>query len=604
MRIRTSLHTTAADDAVLRQVGEYLGSVQRRDLAYRCSLGRVPLKRRGAGSGTEKRPAVPVYADASCVPSDIDSLLRMPVVRSNDKHAGRAERKRAMTPATSGRWAAAITRVTADQYERAMLNIESEMRDKIAAARVIRSRLRKGDGKGGYRPGERAQKRKRLQILIARVRVLWPQYVSGKPSVCVGGRGTARRLTLLDQEERRCGELIADMLDGIGGDAVAGVAETDAALRTAADDRAALMESWRSKRLFLTCDGDRAYPHGNGQIAVDPDTSILTMTLPHGLAHLANRPKGRYEFAGRVQFAYNTEPWEDAVRYGSVRYDISYNTDKRRWYIDASSKLDSDRIWQADSLETLRQRRTLGIDLNADHIAGWVVAPDGNPTGPPVTLPLDTSGGQALTDARIRHLIEQLIAIARDYGCASVTIENLDFADARSTGRETMGRGKRGKRFRKTVSGIPTAKLKDRLASMCARSHLAVIAVDPAYTTKWGKQWLPQLELNMSSSHSQPSGHHAAGLVTGRRALALSGRCRKQQRKPTSKAGRAPLNEEQATPGAATKPHGHNNGTRTLRQSGNASHTGLSDVRPDQQRTNAARRTTTVPVRPAITSRE
>jgi hypothetical protein len=38
-----------------------------------------------------------------------------------------------------------------------------------------------------------------------------------------------------------------------------------------------------------------------------------------------------------------------------------------------------------------------------------------------------------------------------------VVVENLDFADARATGRETLGRGTRGKRLRRTIAGIHIA---------------------------------------------------------------------------------------------------------------------------------------------------
>ena len=44
------------------------------------------------------------------------------------------------------------------------------------------------------------------------------------------------------------------------------------------------------------------------------------------------------------------------------------------------------------------------------------------------------------------------------------------------------------------VSGIPTAKFRDRLVQMTANAGLAVIAVDPAYTSRWGAEhWLAPL---------------------------------------------------------------------------------------------------------------
>ncbi|MGI8875737.1 MAG: hypothetical protein ACR2KP_15735 [Egibacteraceae bacterium] len=65
-------------------------------------------------------------------------------------------------------------------------------------------------------------------------------------------------------------------------------------------------------------------------------------------------------------------------------------------------------------------------------------------------------------------------------GCAWVTVENLDFADARAVGPETMGRARRGERFRRTIAGIPTARFRDRLAAMAANAGVSVVAVDPA----------------------------------------------------------------------------------------------------------------------------
>jgi len=56
------------------------------------------------------------------------------------------------------------------------------------------------------------------------------------------------------------------------------------------------------------------------------------------------------------------------------------------------------------------------------------------------------------------------------------------------TGRETMGRGARGKRFRRTVSGIPTAVFRKRLTGMAARAGIQLFEVNPAYSSIWGAQ--------------------------------------------------------------------------------------------------------------------
>jgi IS605 OrfB family transposase len=77
---------------------------------------------------------------------------------------------------------------------------------------------------------------------------------------------------------------------------------------------------------------------------------------------------------------------------------------------------------------------------------------------------------------------------AQHASATAVVVENLDFADARATGRETLGSGARGKRFRRAVAGIPTAKFRTRLTAMAARRGIAVIGVDAAYTSRWGNQ--------------------------------------------------------------------------------------------------------------------
>src|SRR6266853_4902258 len=51
--------------------------------------------------------------------------------------------------------------------------------------------------------------------------------------------------------------------------------------------------------------------------------------------------------------------------------------------------------------------------------------------------------------------------------------------------REKHGRRKK---FRQLISGMPTGKLKARLVSMAAEQGLAIVAVDPAYTSQWGDQ--------------------------------------------------------------------------------------------------------------------
>ena len=124
----------------------------------------------------------------------------------------------------------------------------------------------------------------------------------------------------------------------------------------------------------------------------------------------------------------------------------------------------------------------LAVDLNHGHLAAWIVLPDGNPSGPAVTVPLDLDGLPASQrDGRLRAAVSELIGIARQHGCTAIAAENLNFEHARAEGRESHGnrpsRGKRGRAFRRTVGGIPTGQFSDRIAQMCFNQGIAVIAV-------------------------------------------------------------------------------------------------------------------------------
>jgi hypothetical protein len=87
----------------------------------------------------------------------------------------------------------------------------------------------------------------------------------------------------------------------------------------------------------------------------------------------------------------------------------------------------------------------------------------------------------------------------------------LNFADARASGRETMGHGRRGRRFRRTVAGIPTSVFRNRLTAQASRHGIQLYAVNPAYTSAWGDQ-------HWRTPYENVTRHEAAATVIGRRA--------------------------------------------------------------------------------------
>jgi hypothetical protein len=235
---------------------------------------------------------------------------------------------------------------------------------------------------------------------------------------------------------------------------------------------------------------------------------------------------------------------------GAIRYDISLDPARGRWYLHAS--------WKMPTLEPImlaaaRQGSVVAVDVNAGHLAVAVLDRDGNRIGVPYTLGLPLAGLPSATrDGRLRAAITTILATAHQHRARAVVIENLDFAGARQLGRERTGnrpcRGRRGRAFRRQVAGIPNARFRDRLTGMANNTGLAVIAVDPAYTSRWAAQhWLAPLR----QLHPQLTGHHAAALVIGRRGLGLRARRRAPGNLPAPADAAAPTRAKstQARPG-------------------------------------------------------
>jgi hypothetical protein len=424
---------------------------------------------------------------------------------------GRTSRKRALTAVSSSRWAGAVTRTSNDQWQRGWRNLLDERAGLHRTIKAIEERLavpvggRRGRIRGYATRQERWAKQQRLQHLRASLARVERRLGQGRVSVVRGGRRLARaRHRLTD----------AGLTEGLW------------------------RQRWPAGRWFLTADGEADKPLGNETIRVHPELGWLELKLPAPLAHLANRPHGRYRLSCPVQFHHRADEWAAQVASGAVRYDIAYRPDRGRWYLSAS--------WTrpAPPPVTVQQAvagGVLAVDLNAGHLACWQIDPDGNPVGVGIDIPLALDGLPASTrDGRLRGAISRLLDVARQRDCTAIGIEDLDFADARQTGRETLGRGRRGKRFRRVVAGIPTRQFRDRLVQMAANRGLVVVAMDPGWTSSWGSQhW--QRPLQARYPRKTITRHHAACVVLGRRALGLRARRRPGVPTPHRRMEAAPM---------------------------------------------------------------
>jgi IS605 OrfB family transposase len=154
----------------------------------------------------------------------------------------------------------------------------------------------------------------------------------------------------------------------------------------------------------------------------------------------------------------------------------------------------------------------VGVDLNADHLAATRLDTAGNPVGRPARVPLDLAGVSRETrDGRLRAAVTAVLEHANATGATAIAVEDLDFADSKS--REKFGRRKA---FRHTIAGFPTTQFKDRVVAMAATQGLAVIAVDPRYTSRYGgASW----QRALTSPTILATRHEGASVAIGRRAL-------------------------------------------------------------------------------------
>jgi IS605 OrfB family transposase len=465
VRIRTRLRPSAEEAAALSAVGGFLGSLYRGELAERIGCG----------------------------------------VLDRDGHAGwRAQRKQALTGESSSRWAGAITRVVEDQYQLGMRGLAAQVADLRAAIAVLEQRcaLRPGElapvddaEAGGCRSrrrsrgygtaAERFAKTRRLAALRDRLTVAECALAAGRPSIVVGGKRLWRNRTHL-------------------------VEATDMSEQQWRD-------RWDAARLFLTADGESGKAGGNETIRVDAEGRLRIKT-PAALVDLF----GAHVVIGEpIRFSHRGDEWNGRVSARrAVRYDISFDPDRGRWYVDASWKTSAE---PAPELNELRGGRVLGVDLNDGHLACCVLDGSGNPIGAPASVEVITAGLRASRrDGRARAAITGLLDHAQSSGCAAIVVENLDFADARAVSRDTLGRGKHGKRLRRTIGGMPTRRFRGRLVAMAARRGVAVIGVDPAYTSKWGNQhWRKPLQ-QQTTDPTTVTGHHGAATAIGRRGLGVA----------------------------------------------------------------------------------
>jgi IS605 OrfB family transposase len=415
----------------------------------------------------------------SLASKDLKVRCRDGVEHSTDTWAAR---KRDLTAESSSRWAGAITKATHDQWALARRGQAAHVKCLEAGITTIRHRLslrvgEKGSRRapGGYRSAhEWFNKTRRLHVLEDRLEQVQADRGAGRVHVVRGGKRLLSTRHNLEQAQ-----LTEDEWH----------------------------ERWAAARWFLQADGESGKRFGNETIRITPQGEV-SIKLPAPLADLANARHGRYVLAAKVHFPHRGQEWADRVEANrAVAYRLHYDTGRGRWYVDAS--------WQIPPTQTIPLEAALadgvvGVDTNTDHLAAWRLDIHGNPIGRPRRFCYDLSGTAQHRDAQVRHALTRLLNWAKSCGVQAIAVEDLDFQAEKT--REKHGRKRR---FRQLISGMPTGKLRARLTSMADATGIAVIAVDPAYTSRWGAQhW----QKPMTGPTRRTTRHDAASIAIGRRA--------------------------------------------------------------------------------------
>jgi hypothetical protein len=227
-------------------------------------------------------------------------------------------------------------------------------------------------------------------------------------------------------------------------------------------------DDWSTARAWCGSSGSTGEHRGNRMFKLDPDTGLLSITIPkpvaeaHGLGPVRQWAAG-YILTLAAPVSFTLHGIELADRLGEnfgVRFDLEprYTAGKiTRAYLRASWT--REHLPPLPTLETAREAGMLGVDLNADHFAAARIDASGNPLRAPRSIPLVQAGPASLRDARLREAITALLDLAEETGAGTTVVEDLNFTDptARERGHgrrmRASGRRCRGSRRRRSVPG-------------------------------------------------------------------------------------------------------------------------------------------------------
>jgi IS605 OrfB family transposase len=263
------------------------------------------------------------------------------------------------------------------------------------------------------------------------------------------------------------------------------------------ENHEAWLKAWRARRTsqFFAV-GSRGEVCGNGECQFQPERGVLSLRLPHAL-------EGRFgkRLEVPVDFHRETELLASLAAGRAISYRFLRREDGR-WVVLATT------VREPAPVVTRVAAGAVGADFNVDHVAVADVDRSGNLVGHR-RIDLEVRGlSSNQAKARIGDAAADLVGQAKAVG-KPLVIEALDFRKKKAALREL------GKRQALTLSGFAFAQFQERVASRCEREGVALIRVNPAFTSVIGYAKFGNCRI---------SPHGAAAMAIARRGLGFGER--------------------------------------------------------------------------------
>ena len=233
----------------------------------------------------------------------------------------------------------------------------------------------------------------------------------------------------------------------------------------------------------------------------DDGRLTLRLRMPDCLAN----QHGKYLVMEGVRFAYRRQHGEKAARATELGQAISYRfkRDGKGWRVFVSTRM------MDVPVVTDRKRGTIGVDLNADHLAVAETNGSGNYVNawqvPLVTYGKSTHQAEALIGDAVAGVVQYACEVGKP-----IVIEKLDFRQKKAV-LEGQSR-----KYSRMLSSFSYGKIKAYFISRGYRQGVEVHQVNPAFSSVVGRvKFMERYGLTV---------HQAAALVLARRSLGFSER--------------------------------------------------------------------------------